>query len=161
MTLIEGSARELLDAGPDALIVADSDDTIVYVNDHTETLFGYTSEELIGKQLEMLLLERFRTAHPGLRLSYVQNPRLRPMGENREVYAQHRDGSEFRVEIRLSVLQTDQGPLVSSTIRDVTVRRDLSLTTSLRRQTLDPILLPIGFTRGDSVLRVGKRRQVA
>jgi diguanylate cyclase (GGDEF)-like protein/PAS domain S-box-containing protein len=130
MTLIKEYARELLDAGPDALIVANSDGTIVYVNDQTETLFGFTSEELIGKPVEMLLPQRFRAAHPGLRFSFAQNPRLRPMGQNREVYAQHRDGSEFRVEISLSALHTDKGLLLSSTIRDITARGNLPLKTS-------------------------------
>ncbi len=131
MTLIQGHARELLDAAPDAMVIVDRDGSIVYANDQTVSLFGHTRDELIGKQIEMLLPERLQTAHPALRLSYLRNPRLRAMGENRKVYALHQNGSEFRVEIRLSVLQTDKGPLVSSTIRDVTIRRDLSLTTSL------------------------------
>ncbi len=127
MSSIKGYARGLLDAGPDALIVTDSNGTVVYVNGQTENLFGYTGEELIGRPVEMLLPQRFRTAHPGLRASFSQNPSLRPMGENREVHAQHRDGSEFRVEIRLSALQTDKGLLLCSTIRDITAREDLPL----------------------------------
>jgi len=107
-TLIRGYAHELLDAAPDAMIIADACGKIIYANQHTEVLFGYFGGELIGKQIEMLLPERFRIAHPDLRVSYAHNPRLRPMGENVELYALHRNGSEFRVEIRLS-----SGPVVA------------------------------------------------
>jgi diguanylate cyclase (GGDEF)-like protein/PAS domain S-box-containing protein len=146
MSPITGYARELLDASPDAMIVADSDGTLVYVNGQTVTLFGYTSEELIGKPVEMLLPQRYRTVHPGLRASFAQNPSLRPMGGNREVYARHRDGSEIRVEIRLSALQTDKGLLLSSTIRDIGARgehpgqtRELSAARERARETLNSI----------------------
>jgi diguanylate cyclase (GGDEF)-like protein/PAS domain S-box-containing protein len=129
--LIEGYARELLDAAPDAMIIADVAGVIIYANGQSEALFGYIPGELIGKQIELLLPERFRTAHQGLRGAYAQHPRLRTMGENQELYAQHRDGSEFRAEIRLSALQTDQGLLISSTIRDVSARGDLASSTRL------------------------------
>jgi len=61
----------------------------------TEALFGYSEGEMIGKPVEMLLPERFRKHHPSLRASYARNPRLRSMGEQVELYAQHRNGSEF------------------------------------------------------------------
>ncbi len=100
MTLIKGHARELLDAGPDAMVIADCDGSIVYVNDQTEKLFGYARDELIGRQVEMLLPERFWTTHPGLRISFAHNPQSRPMSESREVYAKHRDGSDLRRVLR-------------------------------------------------------------
>jgi len=129
--LTEGHARELLDAAPDAMIIVDSLGTIVYANSQTQALFGYSNDELHGKPIEILLPERFRKAHPDLRTSYVRNPRLRPMGENLQLYAQHRNGSEFPVEIRLSAVQTEDGLLISSTIRDVTARADLALKAGL------------------------------
>jgi diguanylate cyclase (GGDEF)-like protein/PAS domain S-box-containing protein len=132
--MIKGHANELLDAAPDAMIIADSSGTIIYANHHTATLFGYLSDELIGKQIEMLLPERFRRGHPGLRVSYARNPRLRSMGQNRQLYARHRNGVEFQVEIRLSALQTEEGLLILSTIRDVTARGDLPLKASLVMQ---------------------------
>jgi len=131
LPLIKGHATELLDAAPDAMVIVDSNGTMIYANHHTATLFGYASAELIGEQIEMLIPERFRTSHRGQRAAYAHNPRLRSMGENQQLYARHRNGSEFQVEIRLSSLQTEQGLLVLSTIRDVTARADLSLKTSL------------------------------
>ena len=151
MTLIKGHARELLDAAPDAMVIADCDGSIVYVNDRTEKLFGYTRDELIGRQVEMLLPERLRSTHPVLRVSFVRNPRQRPMSENREVYAQHRDGSEFRVEIRLSALQTDKGLLLSSTIRDITARE--------HRPQKTNVLIEDGSGKNVAVKNMWRRRR--
>ena len=124
-TRIKGYAKELLDAAPDAMVISDLHGAIIYANHHAATLFGYLNDELIGGQVEMLLPERFRAAHPALRAAYTQDPRLRPMGESRRLYARHRNGSEIQVEIRLSTLQTDDGLLVLSTVRDATGRGDL------------------------------------
>jgi len=134
MALIRDNAYELLDSAPDAMIIADASGAIVYVNHQALVLFGFTCAEIIGKRLEILLPERFRRTHTGLRTAYARNPRLRPMGENLELYAQHRDGSEFRVEIRLSALQTDDGLFTTSTIRDVTAREALPLKATLPTQ---------------------------
>jgi PAS domain S-box-containing protein len=138
MPPITGYARELLDAAPDAMIVTDSHGAVVYANDQTDALFGYTRGELTGDPIEILLPERFRATHPAFRTGYAHSPRLRPMGENLSLYARHRDGSEFRVEISLSALQTDEGLFITSTIRDVTARSDLSRMTSLLSQTALP-----------------------
>jgi diguanylate cyclase (GGDEF)-like protein/PAS domain S-box-containing protein len=124
-TTITGYARELLDAAPDAMIISDSGGMIVYANNQTEALFGYSPSALIGQKIEMLLAERFRKTHSDQRAAFLRKPRLRPMGENLRLYARHRNGAEFRVDVRSSALQTDEGVLVSCTIRDITAREDL------------------------------------
>ncbi|MGA2398019.1 MAG: diguanylate cyclase [Steroidobacteraceae bacterium] len=131
LTPIKGYANALLDAAPDAMVISDSRGAIIYANQHAATLFGYLNEELIGEQVEKLLPERFRAAHPALRVAYARSPRLRPMGESRQLFARHRNGAEIQVEIRLSTLQTEDGLLVLSTIRDATGHRDLPLKTGL------------------------------
>ena len=119
MDLIADHVRELLDSGPDALVVADESGVIAYVNRQTEVLFGFEGNELRGKKVEMLLPEGLRATHPSHRRSYGTTPRVRPMGGNLELYARRRDGSEFPVEISLSPIHTKQGLLISSTIRDI------------------------------------------
>ena len=63
----ETQFRALLEAAPDAIVIADSDGRIVMVNRQTEVWFGYQREELLGQPVELLVPERFRSEHVGHR----------------------------------------------------------------------------------------------
>ncbi len=113
----------LVDSAPDAMVIADAQGRIVQVNSQTETLFGYTRQELLNLKVEDLIPQRFRTRHVMHRSDFHAAPRRREMGVGMELYGLRKDGTEFPVEISLSPLQTDQGVLVSSAIRDISERR--------------------------------------
>lgn len=115
-------ARSALDAAPDALIIVDGDGVVRFANRQASALFGYAHEELVGRHLEGLIPERFRSRHAGHRESYLAAPRLRPMGAGLTLFARHRDGGEFPVEISLSPVLADP-PLVAAAIRNVTERK--------------------------------------
>ena len=118
-----GQVAALLDATPDAIVAVDEQGRIVLVNAETERLFDYRPDELVGETIEVLVPEYERVLQPmreGRMLGRVSGEETNRMAE---LAARRRDGSEFAAEVFVHVVETGQGPLVSTAIRDVTDRR--------------------------------------
>ena len=114
----------LLESAPDAMVVVNAEGQIVFVNEQTETLLGYTRTELLSQPVELLIPSRLRDAHRVHRGHYVQAARPRPMGAALELCAVKKDGAEVPVEISLSPIAVDDGVFVACAIRDITERKN-------------------------------------
>jgi PAS domain S-box-containing protein len=135
----ENKFRGLLECAPEAMVIVNQDGAIVLVNARTEQLFGYSRAELLGQSAEMLVPERFRNRHRLLRAAYATAPAAQTLGSEDALLGLRKDGSEFPVEISLSPLETEDGILISSSIRDVSERRRAEETLRLRERALDSV----------------------
>src|ERR1700681_394387 len=103
----EQKFRSLLEAAPDSMLITTTDGQIVLANSRADDLFGYSRQELLGKNIRVLLPDW----HPG------------GYGKVGELALVCRDGSTFPAEIRASPLHTEEGMLVTSALRDITERK--------------------------------------
>lgn len=111
------------DASPDALLVVDLEGRVLRVNAQVGLQFGYGPEELLGREIEVLVPDRYRQRHVSHRHAYTDEPVPRPMGASLELFALRKDGSEFPVDIMLSPLGALGAQAVLCVVRDVTERR--------------------------------------
>ncbi|MFA6051011.1 MAG: PAS domain S-box protein [Methylobacter sp.] len=120
---LEHRFRQAVESAPNAIVMVNESGMIEMVNSQTETSFGYLRAELVGQPVEMLVPERFRSAHIGFRQAYLAAPVSRPMGIGRDLYGLRKDGTEFPVEIGLSLIDSEEEILVMSTIVEITARK--------------------------------------
>ncbi|WP_400767500.1 PAS domain S-box protein [Methylosinus sporium] len=129
--------RLAVESAPAAMIVSSADGLIQFVNAETERMFGYRSDELVGKSIDILVPARMRAAHSSLRQSFLAHPSKRPMGAGRDLKATRRDGSEFPVEIGLTPIESESGAVVLATVLDITARREAENALSQRAAELE------------------------
>lgn len=156
---LENLFRLAMESSPNAMVMADSTGEIILINKKTETLFGYTREELIGQAIEILVPEKLRAEHPAKRNEYNKSPAPRAMGAGRELFGQKKDGSEFPIEIGLTPVETPEGPAVVSAILDITQRKQAQEQLDKRNEEVEqfvytvshdlktPIVTTMGFLK--------------
>lgn len=121
--MAEKKFRGLLESAPDAMVIVNAKGKIQLINKQAEKLFGYQSEELHNKSVEILIPSKFTTKHTTDRKRFFQAPKTRVMGEGKELYALKKNGMEIPIQISLSPLHTEEGLLVSAAIRDITKQK--------------------------------------
>jgi PAS domain S-box-containing protein len=114
--------ERLLESAPDALVYVEEDGSIALCNAQFEKLFGYEGEDLVGRDLETFIPERFRGGHRAHMRGYFGNPRVRPMGTGLKIFGLKKDGEEFPADISLSPLRSEGRLLVVAAVRDITER---------------------------------------
>lgn len=120
----EDILQQVIQLAPDAIILVSLDGIIKFVNNQTTTTFGYTSEELVGQKIEILVPEQARERHVQHRATYNAQPRIRAMGEDLTLQGRKKDGELFPVEISLSPIKSESYSYITAIVRDVTKRNN-------------------------------------
>jgi PAS domain S-box-containing protein len=121
----ESTIRSLLDSSTQSVVAVNPNGKIVLVNGNTQTMFGYTREELLGQAIEILIPDGFRAKHAVLHKGYFANPQNRPMGRGLDLEGLRKDGTSFPLEVSLSAIETTAGKLGVAFVNDITVRKQL------------------------------------
>ncbi len=119
MKLPAKTAAKILKSTTEAIVVVDAAGKIVFANKQAEKLFGYTIKEMIGEYIELLMPEGVRHAHASHRKTYKGTPHVRPLISGLSLQGLRKDGVAFDAEIALTPIKTEQGLIISSTIREV------------------------------------------
>ncbi len=116
--------RMLLATAVDGILVIDERGDLLIYNDACEKLFGYTSQEVIGQNIRMLMPEPYRHEHDGYLKAYRDTGEKKIIGIGREVKALRKDGSEFPVYLSVGEGQLDERRVFVGIVHDITVRRE-------------------------------------
>ncbi|MBI4384878.1 MAG: PAS domain S-box protein [Nitrospinae bacterium] len=109
----------------DGVVVIDEAGTVTEFNPSAERVFGYPADEVIGKNVNMLMPEPYRSEHDGHLKRYLQTGKSKAIGMSRELAGIRKDGRIFPLD--LSVAETFQGNrrLFIGTLRDITARKEM------------------------------------
>jgi two-component system sensor kinase FixL len=128
--------RAVVEAVPSAILLVDDKGMITLANSQAEIVFGYPRAELIAKPVEMLIPERFRVPHVGLRHDYARDARARMMGTGRELFACRKDGGEIPVEVALNPMPAERRLFVLVSVVDITERTNIERATARQRDEI-------------------------
>lgn len=141
----ESRLRSILETLADGVVTIDSQGAILSVNQAAERIFGYSSDEVRGKNFRYLLQKTERRGRMAFFENYVRQGRGEQTSTGREVVGLKKDGSEFPLEVTVSSLEIDGRQMFTSVVRDLTVQKQAE--SRLKRQAwvlsniADPVLL--------------------
>jgi PAS domain S-box-containing protein len=117
----DAKLSRILEAAPEAIIIADEQGRIVLFNEGAQDVFGYTPEETVGQTIAMLMPERFRAAHSGHVRGFASGGDVQKrMGDRNEIAGVRKNGEEFPARATISKLESADGLIYSVWLRDVT-----------------------------------------
>lgn len=119
------------------ILVANAGAEIILVNNFLLALFGYSNQhEITGKKIETLIPARYHHKHIHQRDHYIEDPKPRPMGLGKDLFAVKKDGTEFPVEISLSNYTTAEGSFTIAFVSDITKRKEYENGITLQKEAL-------------------------
>lgn len=118
-----GLLQAVVETVVDGIITIDSQGTIITTNPAVERIFGYSPAELIGKNVKMLMPSPYHDEHDGYIANYITTGKKKIIGIGREVEGRRKDGTVFPLELAVGETTTEQGPIFTGIIRDITARK--------------------------------------
>ena len=138
-TAREAHLKSILDTVPDAMIVIDERGNIQSFSAAAERLFGHSAEQVVGKNIKIMMPSPYRESHDGYLERYLQTGERRIIGIGRVVVGERKDGSTFPMELAVGEMRSGDRRFFTGFIRDLTERQK----TEARLQELQAELVHI------------------
>ncbi len=116
--------KAIVDTVVDGIITIDELGIILSLNPAAERIFGYSAEEVTGKNVSILMPEPYRSAHDKYLSSYKNTGERKIIGIDRELEGQRKDGSVFPMDLAVSEMFTSGCKMFAGVVRDITERRE-------------------------------------
>ena len=153
----ENRIRAIVETVVDGIISIDSHGAIQTANLAAETIFGYGVDEMVGKNVKMLMPEPDRSAHDGYLRNYLTTGHRKVIGIGREVTGRRKDGSLFPMELAVSEMNVNGARMFTGIVRDITERKKVERLKSEFVSTVSHELrTPLTSIRGALGLVLGK-----
>ncbi|WP_448204396.1 PAS domain-containing hybrid sensor histidine kinase/response regulator [Azospirillum sp. sgz302134] len=116
--------QAILDAAVDGVVIMDERGIVRSFNAAAERLFGYEAAEVVGRNVNMLMPEPYRSAHDGYLTHYRDTGEARIIGKGREVQGLRKDGRTFPMDLAVGAALVDGERLFTGIIRDISARKE-------------------------------------
>ncbi len=127
----EERLRTILETAPDGIITIDQTGIIESINPSAEAIFGYTHDDIIGKNVRILMAEPTRSEHDGYLKNYLKTGKAKIIGKAREEKGKRRNGEVFPLSLTVGETNVRGEVMFTASLRDITERK--SVEESLRR----------------------------
>lgn len=118
MSFFSLGPNRFLDDAPIAVLLANASATIEWANRAAVTLFGYSRDEFIGKNINMLLPDDVREKHDGHFAGWVQHPKAREMGSGLDIKGRNKNGAVIDLDIQITPIETEQGVMAMAWVQE-------------------------------------------
>jgi PAS domain S-box-containing protein len=150
----------LFENATEGIILTGGTGTIVLINPAAEKMFGYHSDEIIGKPIEILIPDRFKPHHNDLRAGFYKKPSNRVMGHGRDLFARKKDGANIPVEVSLSHYRRDDELFVIAFIVDISHRKEIEKNMINQQKELERISHEVRRLNADLEQKVEERTMI-
>jgi PAS domain S-box-containing protein len=120
----EARMRAMLEASLDCVVIMDADGTVLEFNPAAERTFGYAARDAVGREMaELIVPPSLRERHRRGLARYLSTEQARVLDRRVEITGMRADGSEFPVELTITRIDVDDGPMFTGSLRDITDRK--------------------------------------
>ncbi|MGK0180305.1 MAG: PAS domain S-box-containing protein, partial [Nitrospinales bacterium] len=115
----ESKFRRILETAIDPVISIDEKGTVLLCNPAAEQKFGYSSAEMVGQNIKMLMPSPYKEEHDGYLANYMRTGKAQIIGMVRELEGERKDGSVFPMELSVSEVLSDGERSFTGIVRDI------------------------------------------